>query len=302
MLDSNIIEQLKNVYSALENEIVLQIYKSEHEKNIELKEMLESIATTSDKIKLEEIEESFKAPKFRILYQGKPNGVSFVGVPGGHEFTSLILAILNSDHKGKLPDDGIIKRIKNIKGPISLRTFISLSCENCPEVVQAMNLVAIYNENIQHEMVDGEFFQDEIEELKIQGVPSVMHGNELFSSGKNNLAGLIEKLETKFGAEEAEAEDLGQFDVVVVGGGPAGASAAIYTARKGLKTAVIAERIGGQVQDTKGIENLISIPYIEGPELSSHLAKHMSEYDIKVLENRRVEEVEDHEIGSFIKT
>ncbi|MAF78127.1 MAG: alkyl hydroperoxide reductase subunit F, partial [Halobacteriovoraceae bacterium] len=117
MLDSNIIEQLKSVYSALENEIVLQIYKSEHEKNIELKEMLESIATTSDKIKLEEIEESFKAPKFRILYQGKPNGVSFVGVPGGHEFTSLILAILNSDHKGKLPDDGIIKRIKNIKGP-----------------------------------------------------------------------------------------------------------------------------------------------------------------------------------------
>lgn len=301
MLDSNIIEQLKSVYSALENEIVLQIYKSEHEKNIELKEMLESIATTSDKIKLEEIEESFKAPKFRILYQGKPNGVSFVGVPGGHEFTSLILAILNSDHKGKLPDDGIIKRIKNIKGPISLRTFISLSCENCPEVVQAMNLVAIYNENIQHEMVDGEFFQDEIEELKIQGVPSVMHGKELFSSGKNNLAGLIEKLETKFGAEEAEAEDLGQFDVVVVGGGPAGASAAIYTARKGLKTAVIAERIGGQVQDTKGIENLISIPYIEGPELSSHLAKHMSEYDIKVLENRRVEEVEDHEIGHSLK-
>tara|TARA_Y100000782_G_scaffold115576_1_gene160638 strand:- start:51874 stop:53430 length:1557 start_codon:yes stop_codon:yes gene_type:complete len=301
MLDSNIIEQLKSVYSALENEIVLQIYKSEHEKNIELKEMLESIATTSDKIKLEEIEESSKAPKFRILYQGKPNGVSFVGVPGGHEFTSLILAILNSDHKGKLPDDGIIKRIKNIKGPISLRTFISLSCENCPEVVQAMNLVAIYNENIQHEMVDGEFFQDEIEELKIQGVPSVMHGNELFSSGKNNLAGLIEKLETKFGAEEAEAEDLGQFDVVVVGGGPAGASAAIYTARKGLKTAVIAERIGGQVQDTKGIENLISIPYIEGPELSSHLAKHMSEYDIKVLENRRVEEVEDHEIGHSLK-
>jgi len=301
MLDTGIIEQLKGVYQSLKNKVVLELYKTENEKGVELKEMLQDIATTSDQIKLVELEESYIAPKFRISYEGKPNGITFVGVPGGHEFTSLILAILNSDRKGKLPDDGIIRRIKNLKGPIRLRTFISLSCENCPEVVQSLNIISIFNDRISHEMIDGAFFQAEIERLNIQGVPTVMDGDDLFSSGKNNLAGLIEKIEQKEGALKCEAQDLGEFDVVVIGAGPAGASAAIYTARKGMKTAILAERIGGQVQDTKGIENLISVPYIEGPELSDHLAKHMSEYEIKVLDNRRVEKLEGEKGGFDIR-
>lgn len=298
MLDTDIIEQLKGVYKSLENEVILELYKTKNEKGPELKEMLEGIASTSNKIKLVELEENYEAPKFRISYKGKTNGVTFVGIPGGHEFTSLILAILNSDQKGKLPDDGIIRRIKNLKGPIHLRTFVSLSCDNCPEVVQSLNLISIYNEDISHEMIDGAFFQDETERLKIQGVPSVMDGDDLFSSGKNNLAGLIEKIEEKYGVHTSEVRDLGEFDVVIIGGGPAGASAAIYTARKGMKTAVVAERIGGQVQDTKGIENLISVPYIEGPQLSNHFAQHMGKYDIEILDNRKVEKIEGHK-GDF---
>lgn len=301
MLDNNILEQLKGVYSALEKEVTLELYQSDDQKQGELEEMLTQIAGTSDKITLKKLDEKYEAPKFRISHDGNLNGITMVGVPGGHEFTSLVLAILNSDGKGKLPDSGILKRIKNLKGPIHLRTFISLSCENCPEVVQALNIIAINNENFSHEMVDGGFFPDEIERLKIQGVPSVMLGDDLFSSGKNNLAGLLEKLETKFGSESSEVEDLGLFDVVVVGGGPAGAAASIYTARKGMKTAVIADRIGGQVQDTVGIENLISVPYIEGPQLSNHLAEHMGKYEIDLLNNRRVKNITKAENGYAIE-
>ncbi|CBW26376.1 alkyl hydroperoxide reductase subunit F [Halobacteriovorax marinus SJ] len=295
MLDSQILDQLKGVYQNLENQIELVYNNSEHAKQAELVEMLNSLAQTSDKISVSASSESANAPSFSIKYNGEFNGVSFVGIPGGHEFTSLVLAILNSDLKGKLPDEGIIRRIKSIKGDVKLRTYISLSCENCPEVVQSLNLISILNSNISHEMVDGEFEQEEIERLKIQGVPSVMVGDELFSSGKTNLAALLTKLEEKFGSVDLSDEDreLGTFDVVVVGAGPAGASAAIYSARKGLKTVVIAEKVGGQVSDTKGIENLISVPYTEGPELSSKLLGHMNEYDISILEHRLVKKVEN---------
>ncbi len=294
MLDANMIEQLKAVFEKLEQGVELIYDESEHPKQGELVEMLNEISSTSDKIITEPSGLQTDYPKFHLKYNGKENGIRFSGIPGGHEFTSLILAILNSDQKGKLPDEMIIDRIKRLKGPITLRTFISLSCENCPDVVQALNLMAIFNENITHEMVDGEFVQNEIERLKIQGVPSVMDGDDLVSSGKISFAELLEKLEKRFGSDEnavSANKDLGEYDVVIVGGGPAGASAAIYTARKGLKTAIIAEKIGGQVQDTKGIENLISVPYTEGPQLSASLFKHISEYDIKVLEHRRVDEV-----------
>ncbi|TNE97884.1 MAG: alkyl hydroperoxide reductase subunit F [Deltaproteobacteria bacterium] len=294
MLDANMIEQLKAVFEKLEQSVELVFDNSEHPKQGELVEMLNEISSTSDKISTISSGNTSDYPKFLLKYKGLENGIHFSGIPGGHEFTSLILAILNSDLKGKLPDEMIQQRIKRLKGPISLKTYISLSCENCPDVVQALNLMAIFNENITHEMVDGEFEQAEIERLKIQGVPSVMDGDQLVSSGKISFADLLEKLEHRFGTEEASEstnQDLGVYDVVIVGGGPAGASAAIYTARKGLKTAIIAEKIGGQVQDTKGIENLISVPYTEGPQLSASLFKHISEYDIKVLEHRRVDEV-----------
>lgn len=313
MLGQEMIDQLKGVFQGLENEVSLVIKKTDHQNLKDLKVLVEPLATTSEKIAVVYSDELSTLPELAIHHKGKPTGINFVGAPGGHEFTSLVLSILNADGKGKLPDPNIINRIKRIKGPVDVKTYISLSCDNCPEVVQALNLMALYHSDFKHTMVDGGLVQDEIEALGIQGVPSVVKDRELLSSGKSNLIELIAKLESAYGvADEVIDEsdlDLGVFDVTVLGAGPAGASAAIYSARKGLKTVILAEKIGGQVQDTKGIENLISIPYIEGPQLAAKLAHHIAEYDIKLLEHRRVKKVSagdlktiELESGEFLKT
>lgn len=324
MLDSQIKSQLTEVFSVLENEISLVYKPSNHENQAELLEMLMDVQSTCPQIKVEEDKNNAgpssgpQVPQFSIYYKGQPNGIIIKGIPGGHEFTSLILAILHSDHKGKLPDPKLIERIKNLKGPIHLTTYFSLTCENCPEVVQALNLMAIFNTSFTHTMVDGAYAQAEIARLGIQGVPSVVSNDQLIHSGRSHLLELIGKMEQVFGTSPAPTkitnEDLGFFDVTVVGGGPAGASAAIYSARKGLKTLLIAEKMGGQVQETKGIENLISIPYTEGPELAQKLVQHLSHYPIKIIEYQRIQEVGPNvgqndltrviklESGDFLKT
>lgn len=293
MLDSGMIEQLRSVFSKLEETVVLKVKHSAHPDQAQLLEMLNELAGASEKVRVEQSAELSEAPSFQLIHKGKPTGISFRGVPGGHEFTSLILSILYSDGKGKQPDEGIIKRIKNLKGPIRLKTFISLTCENCPEVVQALNLMATYHADFQHEMVDGGVAQDEVDSLGIQGVPAVIWDDKLLHSGKIQLIDLLGKLEATFGAHEKceQEEDLGEYDVAVIGGGPAGASAAIYSVRKGLKTVIIAERFGGQLQETKGIENMISVPYTEGAKLAAQLSQHVSSYPIKLLEHRRVKEI-----------
>jgi alkyl hydroperoxide reductase subunit F len=192
-----------------------------------------------------------------------------------------------------MPDKGIANRIQNLKGPIRIKTYISLTCENCPDVVQALNQMALLHPDFQHEMVDGGYVQEEIHALGIQGVPSVVVDSKMIHSGRIHFLDLLAKLEEHFGANAKQIEnieqDLGHFDVVVVGGGPAGVSAAIYTARKGLKTALLAERMGGQVQDTKGIENLISVIYTEGPQLAEQMYKHLSSYPVTIFNQRRVQ-------------
>lgn len=296
-------KQLENVFQKLDQKITLEYDHSIHQKQSELVTLLEQLASVSKLIETVKGSAQSDVPSFKIVVNGSPVGVGFKGIPGGHEFSSLILAILNSNKKGKLPDDVIIERIKKIKGPINLKTFVSLTCENCPDVVQALNLMAIYHPQISHEMVDGAYFQKDIQKLNIQGVPSVMDGETLIHSGKIDLVGLLEKCEKYYGTDESQntsiLKDLGEFDVAVIGAGPAGSSAAIYSARKGLRTIVLAQKVGGQVKDTKGIENLISVPYTEGPELVERLSKHMNQYDIPVMEHRRVVEVVDQ--GEFKK-
>lgn len=298
MLDPQMIEQLKSVFSNLENKISLIYKNSSHADQSVLLELLTSVASTSEKIELKSTDNTTAdiPPQFKIYKNDIETGISFKGIPNGHEFTSLILAILNTDGKGKLPDAGLIQRIKNLKGPVRIRTYISLTCENCPDVVQALNLMSLIHEDFKHEMVDGLYVQDEIEKLGIQGVPSVFVENNFIHSGKIQILDLLKKLEDNFGIKNSnikmEPKNLGLYDVVVIGGGPAGVSAAVYSVRKGLKTAIIAEKIGGQVNDTKGIENLISVVYTEGPQLAAQLHEHLKHYPVEILENRRVEKID----------
>jgi alkyl hydroperoxide reductase subunit F len=300
MLDQDIIEQLKTTFKDIKDDISFVYKHTSHIDQTELLLMLEEVAATSNELSYKTCDINSDVPTFSIFKNNIPTGITFIGIPGGHEFTSFIVAILNTAGLGKTPDAQILNKVKNLKGNINLKTYISLTCENCPDVVQALNLMSLVNENFSHEMIDGAYAQEEITKLNIQGVPSIVHDGKLIHSGKITFIDLLAKLEKHFGSEintlKKEDLDLGQYDVVVVGGGPAGASAAIYSVRKGLKTAILAERMGGQVQDTKGIENLISVVYTEGPELAAKLAEHIASYPIKVLEHRRVSKVINNKI------
>ncbi|MFZ4405229.1 MAG: alkyl hydroperoxide reductase subunit F [Pseudobdellovibrionaceae bacterium] len=296
MLDSDIKSQLQQAFEKLDGKVTLTYKDSSHADQNQLLELLNDLQQTSTKIIVEKDSSvTAEAPEFYIKHNDKANGVSFKGIPGGHEFTSLVLAILHSDGKGKQPDPKLIERMKNLKGPIEIQTYISLTCENCPEVVQNLNLMAIHHGQFKHQMIDGAYTPGEIESLGIQGVPSVIVNGKLIHSGKANLLELLGKLEQYFGIADKpknfSSENLGHYEVVVLGAGPAGASSAIYASRKGFSTLLVAEKFGGQVQDTKGIENLISVPYTEGPQLAAQLAAHVAHYPIKTLELQRVAKI-----------
>jgi alkyl hydroperoxide reductase subunit F len=294
MLDSSLKEQVRTLFAGLQANYVLDITVSpQHESRRELLDLLSDVAAASSgKVACKVSDGDGLA--FALLKDGKDTGIRFRGIPNGHEFSSLLLAILNSDGQGKnIPDEGICKRVQALKGPVRLTTYVSLTCTNCPDVVQALNLMALLNSRLSHEMVDGALNQAEADALKIQAVPSVFADGQLLHVGKTSFGELLDKLEARYGttAEDGEVA-VKNYDVIVVGGGPAGSSAAIYSARKGLRVALLAEKVGGQVQETVGIENLISTPYTTGEALAAALKNHIRAYDIDLFEHRRVEKLE----------
>lgn len=296
MLETSILNQVRSVFQNLETQYTFHITcHPRHESAQELTELLKDVAGCSDKLSCEVTETEEPKLEFSLLKNGKETGVKFRGIPNGHEFTSLLLAVLNADGKGKnLPDEAISRRIKALQGPVRLQTYVSLTCTNCPDVVQALNIITLLNPQITHEMVDGALYQEEVDALKIQGVPSVYANGKLLHVGRGSLGELLQKLEQTFGSapQTDETPIQREFDVLVLGGGPAGASAAIYSARKGLRVAIVAERIGGQVKETVDIENLISVPQTTGTELANALRTHIEHYPIEIFEERKIEKVE----------
>lgn len=240
MLDAALKQQVIQILSELKETYCFDVHVSKrHESYNELMELLKDLASCSDKINITETEAH--GLLFNLLKNDEPTGISFRGIPTGHEFSSMLLAILNSDGKGKnFPDEYISQRIKGLKGPINLTTYVSLTCTNCPDIVQALNMMAVLNPGISNQMVDGAINEREVEALKLKGVPAVFADGQLIHIGRGELGELLTKLEDFYGTDSSAVETrVREYDVIVVGGGPAGASAAIYSARKGLKVAVI---------------------------------------------------------------
>ncbi|WP_338412282.1 alkyl hydroperoxide reductase subunit F [Psychrobacter raelei] len=311
MLDQSLLDAVKSYSENMTRPIHFVIGTGEHDKKAELVDFLSKIAGTTDKINFDEnnTDDSLPSPiSFKITTEGddvsSETGIVFSGIPGGHEFTSLILAILQAGgHTLKL-DESIQKMVKRIGHPLQFQTYVSLSCHNCPEVVQALNQFALLNDGISNEMIDGGLFQEQVEANNIQGVPAVFLNGKPFLNGKVDTARIIDKLQEQYpdllsAASEDDAEQLERQDVTVIGGGPAGVAAAIYTARKGLKVTIVADRIGGQVKDTQSIENLISVPLTTGTELSANFEKHLNEYDINIKEHVSVKELGETEDENY---
>ena len=294
-IDQNLIEQLKQIFASLQHDYIFRIScNSALETSKEMIEFFTTFSTASEHLSIE-VEDNNSDKAVTTLFKDKiPTGISFRMIPGGHEFTSLILAVMNADGQGKtLPDEATISRIKRLKGEISLSVYATLECTNCPDVIQALNQMALYNDNIATEAIDGNLAVAEAEALGVKSVPTVYANGEVIWIGKGSLGEILDKLEEKFGSrEETVPIAPKEYDLLVIGGGPAGAASAIYSARKGIKVGVIAQRVGGQVKETTGIENVISVLHTTGEKLAHDLQIHMNDYDIDIFDSRTVESVE----------
>lgn len=287
MLDATLKQQLDTYLQYIKQPIEVSVSGDDSAKSQEVTELAQELAGMSAKISLQQGNNP-RTPSMSIAPQGQAPRVHFAGVPLGHEFTSLVLALLQAGGHPSKADPELLERVRNLKGEFHFETYISLSCHNCPDVVQALNLMASLNPNITHVMIDGGLFQDEVNQRGVMAVPAVYLNGEHFGQGRMTLEEIVEKVDTSAAEDKAAAlNEKAPYDVLVVGGGPAGAAAAIYAARKGIRTAIVAERFGGQVMDTVGIENFISVTYTEGPKLSAALEQHVKEYGVDIITGQR---------------
>jgi len=289
MLDATLKTQLKAYLEKVVHPLELVASLDDSAKAREMKELLLEIAELSDKITLvERSEAGVRTPSFSINRAGSDIGVRFAAIPMGHEFTSLVLALLQvGGHTIKF-DEAVIEQIRNLDGDYEFETFMSLSCHNCPDVVQALNAMSVINPRIKVTTIDGGLFAKEVEERQIMAVPMMFLNGEHFGQGRTNVEEILAKLDTNAGVRQAaELSKKDVFDVLIVGGGPAGAAAAIYAARKGIKTGVLAERFGGQVLDTLAIENFISVKETDGPKFAVALEQHVKEYEVDIMNTQR---------------
>ena len=288
MLDPALSKQLATHLKLVQRPVELVASLDDSEKSRELMELLDEVAALSDNITAVRRDDDERRPSFAIARTGTDVSVRFAGIPLGHELTSFVLALLQVGGHPPAVSDEVVEQIQALDGEYRFETFLSLSCQNCPDVVQALNLMSVLNPKISHVAIDGALFQDEVDARGVMAVPMVFLNGELFDQGRMTLEQIVAKLDSS--ATERVAEEIRgkePFDVLVVGAGPAGVSSAIYAARKGIRTGVVAERIGGQVLDTMAIENFISVPYTEGPKFAAALDQHLSDYDVDVMDLQR---------------
>lgn len=292
MLDDTLKTQLKAYLERVTQPFEIVASLGDSESSREMEGLLQDVAALSDKITLRTDGNDARKPSFSLNRMGYNMGLRFAAIPLGHEFTSLVLALLwVGGHPPKVEQD-VIDQIRSLDGDYNFEVYMSLSCHNCPDVVQALNLMAVLNPKVRVTTIDGALFQDEVEQRQIMAVPSIYLNGEVFGSGRMGVEEIVAKLDTGAAARDAaKLSAKAPYDVLIVGGGPAGAAAAVYAARKGIRTGIAAERFGGQVNDTMAIENFISVPETDGPKFAAALEQHVKAYDVDIMNLQRADKL-----------
>jgi alkyl hydroperoxide reductase subunit F len=289
MLDANLKAQLTAYLDRMTQPVEITASLDDTQASRDMQALLKDISDASPKVTvIETTGGPNRTPSFQINRAGENHGPRFAGLPMGHEFTSLVLALLQVGGYPPKVEQAILEQVRALDGDFEFEVYVSLTCHNCPDVVQALNLMAIQNPRIKTTMIEGGIFQDEIKEREIMGVPTVFLNGTMFGNGRMSLEEILAKIDTS--GTEREAKKISAkdpFDVLIVGGGPAGAAAAVYAARKGIRTGIASERFGGQVLDTLGIENFISVKETEGPKFALALEEHVRNYEVDIMNLQR---------------